>query len=269
MSFREAHALLIRFENILYLCKSIELVTILTLQMFKNKIVSARKVTRVIFCYFNEKCTEYFLHFTHLIIPFFTDKSCSGIINNSLWYRIKELLTFLAYKNIVVNFFGTSVKFRKNIKLHTAVRYVIGNLYKLSDETVSFYLSFILFRELVFLEKKYFFFFFNEYIHLYYQVVNYYLVRSLNEFMLLFFLNEYTFSLLDIDIISNLYFFFVSVILLDVISFNMYSELGSRANSMTNSIQSSKDNVKHYRLLYNRFRQARITNEIIEIISNL
>ena len=62
--------------------------------------------------------------------------------------------------------------------------------------------------------------------------------------------------------------FLVSIILLDILESTMYSELGSRANSMTNSIQNSKENVKYYTLIFNRYRQAKITNEIIEIISS-
>jgi len=105
-----------------------------------------------------------------------------------------------------------------------------------------------------------FIFFFNQYVTIYYQLVNYYLLRSLNEFMTIFFDN--------LSIIYNVYFFIVLMLLLDIMEFNMYSELGSRANSMSNSIQNSKENVKYYSLIFNRYRQARITNEIIEIISS-
>ena len=49
----------------------------------------------------------------------------------------------------------------------------------------------------------------------------------------------------------------------------MYSELGSRASSMSNSIQNAKENIVYYTVVYNRFRQAKITNEIVEIISSI
>jgi len=268
MSFRLVKELLERYKNIYFLCKSIELVTILTLKMFKNKIASAREITKLLFCYIKETFKYNYLEYNHLLIPLLTDKSCSGIINNSLWTKIKEIFSLLSFQNIIINLFGTSNKFKKNIKLYSQTKVIIGNLYKLSDETVNYYLSFILFKEFLFLETNYFYVFFNEYINLYYQVVNYYLLRSLNEFMNIFFFNESNFSLLDIYTIINIYFFFISLLLLDVIEFNMYSELGSRANSMTNSIKNTKENVKIYSLLYNRFRQSKITNEIIEIISS-
>lgn len=84
MSFRLAKELLNRYENLYYLCKSIELVTILTLQMFKNKISSSRKIIKLFFCYFKEGFKKNYIETTHLIVPFLTDKSCSGIVNNAL-----------------------------------------------------------------------------------------------------------------------------------------------------------------------------------------
>jgi F0F1-type ATP synthase gamma subunit len=145
---------------------------------------------------------------------------------------------------------------------------IISNFYNLSDETVNYYISFMLLKEIIFLEYEYFYFYFNEFVNIYYQVVNYYLIRSLKELINIYLYNDVIFLLSNINIIINIYLFLVSIILLDILEFTMYSELGSRANSMTNSIQNSKENVKYYTLIFNRFRQAKITNEIIEIISS-
>lgn len=145
---------------------------------------------------------------------------------------------------------------------------IVSNFYNLSDETVNYYISFILLREIIFLEYDYFYFYSNEYVNIYRQVVNYYLIRSLKELINIYLYNDVVFSLNNIHMIINIYMFLVSIILLDILESTMYSELGSRANSMTNSIQNSKENVKYYTLIFNRYRQAKITNEIIEIISS-
>jgi hypothetical protein len=84
MNFRVVKEALQRYKNIHSLCKSIELVTILTLKIFKNKIFASREITKLLFCFFKEKYDENVSDLYHLIIPFLTDKSCSGIINNSL-----------------------------------------------------------------------------------------------------------------------------------------------------------------------------------------
>lgn len=268
MSFNLAKESLNKFINIRSLCKSIELVTILTLKMFKTKIISSKKVIKLLFCYLKDSFKYIYKTSSHLLIPFITDKSCSGIVNNSLWLAFKDVLLLFSYKNILISIFGTGTRFQKNIFTHSSKKRVVANLYKLSNETVTFYTSFLLFREFIFLENKYFFIFFNEYVNIYNQVINYYLLQSLTTFISIFLVNEISFTLIDINILINLYTFFICILLLDVIESSMYSELGSRANSMSNSIQNAEDNVKHYKLIYNRYRQAKITNEIIEIVSS-
>ena len=74
---------------------------------------------------------------------------------------------------------------------------------------------------------------------------------------------------IDFYVLLNIYFFFISVLLLDVVECNMYSEYGSRAYSMSNSIENSKNNIQVFSALCNRFRQSKITDSIIEIVSSL
>lgn len=268
MSYRLAKILLQKYINISFLCKTIELVTILTLQLYKNKILASQKIIKLFFCFFKENYKQNFSSLNHLIIPIFTDKSCSGIINNLLFSQMNELFTLALYQNLTISLFGTSLKFKKTFANTPQSKSIISNIYNLSDETVNFYISFMLIKEIIFLEYEYFIFYFNEFVNIYYQVVNYYLIRSLQELIVLYLYNDIMYLFNDIQTIMNLYLFLVSIILLDIMEFTMYSELGSRANSMTNSIQNSKENVKYYTLIFNRYRQAKITNEIIEIISS-
>ena len=268
MSYRLSKILLQKYINISFLCKTIELVTILTLQLYKNKIIASQKIIKLFFCFLKENYKNNFLSLNHLVIPIFTDKSCSGIINNLLWSHVKELFVLSLYQNLIISFLGTSLKFKKTFVLTNYTKSIVSNLYNLSDETVNFYVSFMLLKEIIFLEYEYFIFYFNEFVNIYYQVVNYYLIRSLQELINIYLYNDIMFLLKDLHTIINIYLFLVSVIILDILEFTMYSELGSRANSMTNSIQNSKENVRYYTLIFNRYRQAKITNEIIEIISS-
>jgi F0F1-type ATP synthase gamma subunit len=48
---------------------------------------------------------------------------------------------------------------------------------------------------------------------------------------------------------------------------NNFSELGSRATSMKNTVKNAKDNIKELTFVFNRVRQSKITNELIEILS--
>ena len=142
----------------------------------------------------------------------------------------------------------------------------IGNLYKLSDETFTFYTSYLLFKYLMFLDFKNFYFIFTKYINIYSQNVNYHCVLSFNHFFS--FISTYTYLNININILKQLYFFSICLLILDITCNNLFSELGSRATSMNNTVQNATENIKHYTLLYNRFRQAKITNELIEILSS-
>ena len=160
MSFSLVKKQLDKFKTILFICKTIELITVLTLQFFKNKIISSLKIIKLFFCYFNEYYRYNYLHNKHLIIPFFSDKSCTGIVNNTLWSYMKELFLLLLYNNIIVYMIGTSFTFQKKMLLTSYTDNIISNLYNLSNETVTFYSSFILFKEFIFLDYDYFYFFF-------------------------------------------------------------------------------------------------------------
>lgn len=260
MSFNIVKTQLDKFKNIHSICKTIELITILTLQFYSSKMIHGIKMIPLIFCYVKECYRLNNVLKSHLVIPFFSDKSCSGIINNNLLFFLKETFLLMIYNNVLASLAGTSLNFKKNIFFTSFSESTILNLYNLSSETVNFYSSFLVFKEILLLNYTMFYLLFNEYLSIYYQVVNYYLIRSLNDFIYISFSN--------LGNIYNVYFFIILMLLLDIMEFNMYSELGSRANSMNNSIVNAKENVKYFSLVYNRYRQARITNEIIEIISS-
>lgn len=66
MSYRLAKILLKKYINISFLCKTIELVTILTLQLYKNKILSSQK--RIKFFLSNLKIK---MNFIYVLILFY------------------------------------------------------------------------------------------------------------------------------------------------------------------------------------------------------
>lgn len=58
----------------------------------------------------------------------------------------------------------------------------IGNLYNLSNETFTFYKSYLLFKYLILLDFNNFFLIFNKYISIYVQEINYYCLSSFHYF---------------------------------------------------------------------------------------
>lgn len=84
MSYKKSKELLDKFVNINKLCKSIELVTILSLQSYKTKLAEASKLISIFYCYLKEIYALNYRDSNNLLILYLTDKSCSGIVNNEL-----------------------------------------------------------------------------------------------------------------------------------------------------------------------------------------
>jgi F-type H+-transporting ATPase subunit gamma len=69
------------------------------------------------------------------------------------------------------------------------------------------------------------------------------------------------------DILENFYEFFIAVRLHSFLAETDMVEFSQRVNSMSNSSKNAEEMLSKLRLLYNRSRQAKITTELIEIIS--
>lgn len=66
---------------------------------------------------------------------------------------------------------------------------------------------------------------------------------------------------------NHLYKYNVSLIVLDAFEETKYSELGCRAFSMEMAHRNATTLIQEHMLLYNKARQACITNELLEVVS--
>lgn len=71
----------------------------------------------------------------------------------------------------------------------------------------------------------------------------------------------------DADAVENFYSFVFALRLHSILAETDMVEFSQRVNSMTNSSKNAEDMLTRLRLLYNRVRQARVTTELVEIIS--
>jgi len=71
----------------------------------------------------------------------------------------------------------------------------------------------------------------------------------------------------DADSFANFYEFAFALRLHGILAESDMVEFSQRVNSMTNSSKNAEDMMNKLRLLYNRVRQARVTTELVEIIS--
>lgn len=71
----------------------------------------------------------------------------------------------------------------------------------------------------------------------------------------------------DADTMENFYSWAFALRLHAILAETDMVELSQRVNSMSNSSKNAEDMLTRLRLLYNRVRQARVTTELVEIIS--
>ena len=260
---------LARYNKMALFAKSIELITLTALTMLKDLFIQSKNscsaLSSSILQYKNDNYLE-----NSLLVPFFTDKNCSGIMNNRLISSVESIVNVLSYKNILSIIHGTGVTFQKkwnnlNKSSDNMLVDTIGNIYNLSNESFTFYKSYLLFRYLILLDFNTFFILFNKYLSIYMQEINYYYISSFNYFFK--WISSYTFLEIDKDNLKNIYIFSICVLLLDMLLLNNFSELGSRATAMKNTVKNAEDNIKELTFVFNRLRQSKITNEIIEILS--
>jgi len=69
------------------------------------------------------------------------------------------------------------------------------------------------------------------------------------------------------NILRDLYEFRVAVRLWHMFNENMTTEMSSRMNAMSNSSKAAGEMLQALTMQYNRTRQAKITTELIEIVS--
>lgn len=269
MSYMVVKNKLSRYNKMAAFAKSIELITLTSLRLLKDlhlKSTNMASIANILFhgIEFVPSSTPF------LIIPYFTDKNCSGIMNNRIFSCLESISLSLSYKNIVSCVFGTGMTFQKkwlNLKKgKTGVLFkCIGNLYNLSEESFSFYKSYLLFRYIMLLDHNYFSFVFSKYLSIYFQEINYFFIMNYSVFFNLFKL--YGFLKIKNRNIINVYTFSLCLLLLDITLLTSFSELGSRATSMKNTVKNARENILELTFVFNRVRQAKITNELIEILS--
>lgn len=269
MTYSAIKSRLERYNKMALFAKSIELITLTALTLLKELFIQSKNSCSIFTSALLQYKSNIYLEHS-LLVPYFTDKNCSGIMNNRLVYALETIIEVINYKNVLSCIHGTGMTFQKkwlNIQKSSDTMLIesIGNIYNLSNETFTFYKSYLLFKYIIALDFNSFYIIFNKYISIYNQEINYYSLSSFNSFFK--WVKTYTFLTIDTDKLQDLYIFSICLLILDTTLLNNFSELGSRATSMKNTVKNAEDNIKELTFVFNRVRQSKITNELIEILS--
>jgi ATP synthase F1 gamma subunit len=281
MNPRKLKKKLVSYIKFKELAKSIKLVALSQLNNLKKKISSRGIPLSSVIPFFDNK---YYNpdYMKCLIVPIGVDKSRCGPHNGNIFKRTERLIDSLLDNNKVVSLFTVGNRTKDYFKKYYS-NYLVTNVYNVDKEPLSLTTSFIITEKM--LSKNYdrLFFVFNRYYTPFLQKTTLYEIIGLSGFYnialnlhnsrKLPYGEDYYNFIYKLDsntlqsILDDVYNHSFAMVLLDALEENEYSSLGARVTAMDNSTTNAAKMIETMNLLYNKARQASITNELIEIVS--
>ncbi len=278
MNPRKLKKKLVSYIKFKELAKSIKLVALSQLNNLKKKISSRGIPLSSVIPFFDNNHNQEYTKC--LVVPIGVDKSCCGPHNGNVFKKTEKLIDSLLDNNKSVNLFTIGNSTKDYFKKYYANLFVT-HVYNTDKEPLSLTTSFIVAEKI--LSKNYdrLFFVFNRYYTPFSQKTTLYEIIGLSTFYKIVLQsdgsnmsgNDYYSFLFKLDsntlqgTLDDLYFHSFSMVLLDAMEENEYSSLGARVTAMDNSTTNAAKMIDTMSLLYNKARQASITNELIEIVS--
>ncbi len=217
-----------------------------------------------------------------LLIPVGVDKSCRGPHNNNIFKKTEKLIDNLLDLNKTIGLFTVGKRMKDYFKKYYS-SYFVGSVYNLDKEPLSFTISSVLASKIFSQNWDKYYFIFNRYYSPFTQKTQIYEIAGAAQFYKVSMntnnirkittQQDYFNFFYDYDegrifnLVNEIYDHNFSMIVLDVLEENEYSGLGARVTAMDNSGQNAVKMIEVMTLLYNKARQASITNELIEIVS--
>lgn len=281
MNPRKLKKKLVSYIKFKELAKSIKLVALSQLNNLKKKISSRGIPLSSVIPFFENKENNN-TYSKCLVIPIGVDKSCCGPHNGNIFKKAEKLIDNLldSNKNVKVLTIGNRTKdyFRKYYN-----NLFVTNISNVDKEPLSLTTGFIIAEKILSHNYDVIYLVFNRYYSPFLQKTTLYEVIGLNNFYKIA-LNtnsvrnniigeDYYNFIYKLDsntlqtTLDDVYFHSFAMVLLDALEENEYSSLGARVTAMDNSTTNAAKMIDTMSLLYNKARQASITNELIEIVS--
>lgn len=262
--------------------KCIQLVSLANLKKLKDKLSSRNislSASKILF-YFHNKSNLDLKYYENKRISFVvitTEKSCSGAINNKTNRFVlkfyQKVISVIKYANFLfIGKKGVSL-IKKRFKNNLSLR-----LFKeLEKDVNSLFISYLILNDIH--QKKFdlCIIFFCKFDSGFNSNVAFYQIECFDNFLSnIFTSNVHNDKFLDLLIEKNmwddfffleLYYYSFCIVLLDTLEENNYSELASRAQAMESAVSNTTERIALLTLVYNKTRQALITNEIIEVLN--
>lgn len=210
-----------------------------------------------------------------VIIYITSDKSCSGFVNGSVLKYVLFVLRKIKYNLKTVRLVSIGKKGYGALK-----RKYRKDFFKIfldvDMERNSLAVSYIIVYKLMKLRFEKGFIFFNRFINIQFQKVAYYQFFSFSFLLKKLFYEQHRNKLyrrltvmnrVDDYYLGDLYKFSMSLLILDALKENFFSETAYRARTMETMITNLDVLINSYWINYQKVRQRSITDEIIEILN--
>ena len=213
--------------------------------------------------------------YNFLIIYVTCDKSCSGFVNGGVLRNTLQLINQIKLKSKNVRLISIGKKGYNALKRKYKTDFFKIFL-DLDLERNSFAVSFVILYKFMKLDFDKAFLIFNSYVNFMIQQISYYSIYSFSFFFKKIFIDQYKnkfykrlISLNKIDDyhLIDLYKYSVTLIILDSLRENLFSEVAYRARTMDTIVKNVDELINFYWLNYQNARQRVITDEIIEILN--
>lgn len=261
--------------------KAIQMVALSQLSSLKTKIASRQYALSTVLPFFDtsvysDKDSNY------LVLSISVDKSCCGPHNSNIFKASKALIDDLKEKNKNIKLVSIGRKAKFFFKKQYRAFQVLS-IFNLDKEPLSLFTSLILMEKIMEYSFDRLYIIFNRFYTAFTQKVSFYDVCSFSFFtsniidrakdgdkvahIYTSILNSLSNDSNFAPILDDFYMYCVSLICLDGLEENEYSALGARATAMNNATKNVSELIDSLRLIYNKARQEKITNELIEIVS--
>jgi len=255
MNPRKLKKKLISYIKFKELAKSIKLVALSQLNNLKKKISSRGIPLSSVIPFFDSQ--YYNTEYTKcLVIPIGVDKSCCGPHNGNIFKKTEKLIDGLLDINKVVSLFTIGNRTKDYFKKYYA-NLLVTNVYNVDKEPLSLTTSFIITEKILSRSYDRLFFVFNRY------YTPFLISYEEDYYNFIYKMDTNTLQ----SVLDEVYYHSFSMVLLDALEENEYSSLGARVTATDNSTTNAAKMIETMSLLYNKARQASITNELIEIVS--
>lgn len=220
------------------------------------------------------------IYTNYLLIPVTSDKSCCGAINTNI---IDELYNYVVIllenqKEFFILLIGKKGKGFLKKNYSSNYKYNVSNITK---EVVSLLTTVCIFEKMNTLKIDICIIIFNHLYSIFEQGTSLYVSVSYSNFIKILAIqlntsNESIFwsALINSNdnentFLLDYYSFIITLLFLKAFHENELSELGGRITSMQNASKNALELMQRLKILFNKARQAYITNELIEIVSCL